>query len=168
MHVSAAVGALSCLPVASHALSHLTGVAVGALAGLSRSGLAPGVKFRCCSTSWLVAWSRKPYSSIRMAAQNVPNDSICYHVCFCTRSAARAVASSSCQHTSSSSPAASAAAVPAEAPKSIHVTVNGRKAEIPAGSSLYDAVGKVGAFVPVLCKHPRLPNTPGACRCDIK
>jgi NADH-quinone oxidoreductase subunit G len=75
----------------------------------------------------------------------------------------RAVSTSSSPSTSSSTAAASAQA--AEAPKALHVTVNGRAADLPPGSSLYDAVAKVGAFVPVLCKHPRLPNTPGSCRC---
>jgi hypothetical protein len=77
----------------------------------------------------------------------------------------RAAATSSAQQASSSTAAAAAQA--AEAPKPLHVTVNGRAAEVPAGSSLYDAVAKVGAFVPVLCKHPRLPNTPGSCRCAV-
>ena len=46
----------------------------------------------------------------------------------------------------------------------LHVTVNGRAVAVPEGSTLFDATSKLGAFVPTLCKHPRLPNTPGACR----
>jgi NADH-quinone oxidoreductase subunit G len=60
--------------------------------------------------------------------------------------------------------AAAAAQQAAPAVPLLHLTVNGRSVQIPQGSSLYDAVSSIGAFVPVLCKHPRLPNTPGSCR----
>ncbi len=46
----------------------------------------------------------------------------------------------------------------------MRLQVNGREVEVPEGSTIYEAAAKLGIFVPVLCKHPRLPNTPGACR----
>jgi hypothetical protein len=49
----------------------------------------------------------------------------------------------------------------------LHLTVNGRPVTVPDGSTLFDATSKLGAFVPTLCKHPRLPNTPGACRYSV-
>lgn len=62
-------------------------------------------------------------------------------------------------------PCRALSAIPEPQPEELTVTVNGRAVSVPQGASLYDAAAKLGAFVPILCKHPRLPNTPGACRC---
>ncbi|WIA24002.1 hypothetical protein OEZ85_013628 [Tetradesmus obliquus] len=80
----------------------------------------------------------------------------------------RLAGSSFGRHVSTSGPGSqsqskAAAAAPASE-EQMHMTVNGRTVTLPKGSSIYDAVSKAGAFVPVLCKHPRLPNTPGSCR----
>ncbi|KAF8060297.1 hndD [Scenedesmus sp. PABB004] len=65
----------------------------------------------------------------------------------------------------SSSAAGAAAPAPLAADAApLRVTVNGRPLEVPAGSSVYQAVKRAGGYVPVLCKHPKLDNTPGACR----
>jgi hypothetical protein len=69
------------------------------------------------------------------------------------------------QCTNRQHPCRALSAVPEPQPQELTVTVNGRAVTVPQGASLYDAAAKLGAFVPILCKHPRLPNTPGACRC---
>lgn len=165
MQTSAVSGALWCLPAASHVAHQLAGTTLAGLGGRSRllqgALRCAGVCTRACTST--VAVHHVAHSHQQMLHQMYRDYLHTAHTllsCSCLRS----VASSSAQHTSSSTavPAAQAAAA---APQTIHVTVNGRAAELPAGSSLYDAVSKVGAFVPVLCKHPRLPNTPGSCRC---
>lgn len=46
----------------------------------------------------------------------------------------------------------------------VRVTVNGRPVDVPRGAMLLQATSKAHMYVPTLCKHPRLPNTPGSCR----
>ncbi len=47
--------------------------------------------------------------------------------------------------------------------KKIHLTVDGRPVEVPAGSTVLEAAQAAGVVVPTLCHHPDLTPT-GACR----
>src|ERR1019366_2651915 len=40
----------------------------------------------------------------------------------------------------------------------IKLTVNGRSVEINDGSTLLDAAGEAGVYIPTLCHYPRLPS----------
>ncbi|HVL87485.1 MAG TPA: 2Fe-2S iron-sulfur cluster-binding protein, partial [Candidatus Thermoplasmatota archaeon] len=48
-------------------------------------------------------------------------------------------------------------------PAVIRLTVDGRRVEVPPGSTILDACRKLGVGIPTLCYHPRLPLA-GACR----
>lgn len=150
MQTVSAYGAVHCLPIAQ-CVAQLTSAAAG-------GRLAP-IMLRNRSASLLTARpSCLPVLGFAVQCSYSNKNTIktvhVLYVCSCARSISK-----------SSATQQAAEAKPAEVPETLKVTVNGHPVEVPNGSSLYDAVTKIGAFVPVLCKHPRLPNTPGACRC---